>query len=126
MINQRLIKFVLVGSFNTGSSYLIYLFLLIFLPYSLAYSISFVTSIIISYFLNTYWVFKQPWRWKKLAQFPMVYLVQYLVGLLLLNLMIDYLGVSEKIAPLLIIISLIPLTYILTKRIIKGRDSWKL
>lgn len=123
MLSKRIIRFVVVGSFNTGSSYLIYLFFLIFLPFSFAYSLSFITSIIISYFLNTYWVFKQPWRWKKLAQFPLIYLVQYFAGLLLLNLMIEYFGINEKIAPLLIIMLLFPLTYILTKRLIHVRDS---
>lgn len=123
MINQRFIKFVLVGSLNTGSSYLMYLFFLFFLPYNLAYSVSFVASIIISYFLNTYWVFKHPWRWKKLAQFPLAYIVQYLVGLLLLNLLVDYFGMNEKIAPLLIIIFLVPLSYIIIKKIIHGSDS---
>lgn len=123
MISPRLIKFIFIGSLNTGLSYLIYLIFLIFLPYSIAYSLSFVTSILISYFLNTYLVFNQPWCWKKLAQFPLVYLVQYSVGLLFLSLMIEYLDINEKLAPLLTIILLIPLTYILTKRIINGRDS---
>jgi putative flippase GtrA len=123
MISQRMIKFIFVGGLNTGVAYLIYLILLIFLPYIYAYTLSYFISIFVSYFLNTYWVFKQPWSWKKLAQFPLVYLVQYFVGLLLLSILIEYFTISEKVAPLFVMILLIPLTYFLTRTIINGRDS---
>ena len=123
MISQRLIKFIFVGGLNTGFAYLIYLIFLIFLPYIYAYTLSYFTSIFVSYFLNTYWVFKRPWSWKKLAQFPLVYFVQYFVGLLVLSILIEYFTISEKVAPLFVMILLIPLTYFLTKTIINGRNS---
>jgi len=118
MTNQRIIKFIIVGGLNTGAAYLFYLFFLIFSPYILAYSLSFILSTFISYFLYTYWVFKRSWSWKKLIQFPFVYLVQYFVGLLFLSLLIEYFTINDKLAPILVMILLVPLTYFLTKKII--------
>jgi len=46
------------------------------LAYQLAYSVSFA----LGYTFNSLIVFRKPWAWGKLQQFPAVYVVQYVIG----------------------------------------------
>jgi len=112
-------RFVIAGGINTVFSYAVYLLLLSIASYVTAYSISFVVGIVSGYALNTLLVFKQPWSLKKLFQYPLVYLAQYLVGIVLLSILVDYLNINEKLAPLIIVVLLLPLTFVLSKKIIK-------
>jgi Predicted membrane protein len=116
-------RFVMAGGINTILSYAIYLLLLTIASYVTAYSISFVVGIVSGYTLNTFLVFKQPWALKKLFQYPLVYLAQYLVGILLLSILVVYLSINEKLAPLIIVVLLLPLTFILSRMIIKPREQ---
>lgn len=114
-------RFLVVGALNTGAGYLIYLGALQVVPYKSAYSISYVFGILASYFLNTRFVFREPWSWRKLASFPAVYVVQYFLGLGFLAILVGYLGVWEVIAPLLVVIATLPVTFVLSRYVIK----WK-
>lgn len=112
----------MAGIANTIITYIIYFILLQFFLYSTAYSIAFVSGIILSYALNTYWVFHQTWSWKKLVQYPMVYFTQYFSGLILLMFFVEYLLINPKFAALLNIVILLPITFFLTRWIIKDKQ----
>lgn len=118
--NTELFKFIIAGGMNTFLSYLAYILLLIVMPYKFAYSVSFISGIIISYTINTLFVFKQKLSWKKLLQFPAVYLIQYIAGLVLLALFVDRLNIDIKVAPLINVVILIPVTYYISRWIIKS------
>lgn len=89
--------------------------------YSAAYTIEYVTGIAISYYLNSRFVFRQPLQWKKAFQFPLVYVAQYLAGLVLLSLLVELVHIKQEFAPVLVIAATVPLTFILSRLIIKGR-----
>jgi len=110
-----------VGGLNTVLSYLIYLIFVYFISYLIAYTIAFALSIVISYSLNTYYVFNAPWRWRKLVQFPIVYLVQYIASILLMSLLIEYMAVDERVAPLVVVVLVLPITYVLSKWVIQEK-----
>lgn len=112
-------RFLVVGAVNTGGGYLIYLGLLQLLPYGAAYSIAFALGILISYLLNTAFVFRTSFSLRKLLQFPLVYLVQYLLGICLLFTLVELLSVPAYIAPLIVVAATIPVTFILSRKIIK-------
>jgi len=122
-INSEFLRFVISGAINTGSSYLLYLLLLLFLPYSIAYTLSYFSGIVLSYYLNSRFVFHQALDWKKAVQYPLVYAVQYLASFLLLTLFVQVLHISDVIAPILVVLASIPLTFSLSRRIIKGRAT---
>ncbi len=119
LADPEFLKFVLVGLANTGLTYLLYAALAIVLPYTLAYSITYVLGIVFSYLVNSLFVFKERLSFAKAFQFPLVYLVQYLVNVLLLKLLVELLGVHKLIAPVLIIAVTIPITFFLSRKIIK-------
>lgn len=113
-------RFIIIGGINTVVTYLIYILLLVVFTYKCAYSLSYISGVLISYTLNTVFVFKECWSWSKLFKFPIVYFVQYVFGLLLLTILVDNLNVNVKLAPVINVIIFIPITYILTKMIIKS------
>ncbi|MBF0495323.1 MAG: GtrA family protein [Deltaproteobacteria bacterium] len=120
-ISRELIRFILVGGLNTAITYGIYLLLLLALAYPLAYSGSYVLGIFISYYLNTKFVFKQKPTITKALQFPLVYVVQYLLGVALLYVLVTVWHMDQRLAPVVIVLLTIPVTFLLSRVIIKGR-----
>ena len=108
-------KFLIAGGLNTAITYGIYLILLMFIPYTASYTISYITGIVFAYLLNRFFVFKSHQGFKSIALFPLVYLAQYVVGILILWCWVEKLGFAERLAPLVVIIITIPITYIFSK-----------
>ena len=91
------------------------------LDFRLAYTASYLIGIFLSYWINSKFVFRAPLSWKRLAVFPGVYLLQYGVGLVLIWLFVNHLDISEMIAPLLVVPFSIPLTFLASRLVIKGK-----
>lgn len=119
---MALSRFAVAGVFNTGVTYVIYLLLLMFMPYAWAYSVTYVIGLAIGYALNAYWVFKTQPSAKSAAMYPVAYIFNYLLGLLLLRTLVESLGVSTEIAPLLVIVATVPLMYLMMKFVFCGRS----
>lgn len=114
-------KFIFFGGINTVLTYAIYVVFLLFLIYPVAYSLAYFLGIFISYYLNSRFVFKRDVRLVKAFQYPLVYLVQYLLGVSLLSVLIEIFSLNKFIAPALVIMITIPVTFFLSRFIIKGR-----
>jgi putative flippase GtrA len=122
-INREFYRFIFWGGINTLSGYLIYAFLLLFLPYLVSYTIAFIISIFISYFLNSKFVFKQELKLSKAIKYPLVCLIQYLIGTISLYLLVQVLMVNKLLAPLIVVLLTIPVTYFLSRRILKEKTK---
>lgn len=118
-ITNEGVRFVLAGIVNTLFSYLLYLGLILIFPYLVAYTLAYILGISFAYSVNTWWVFGQPWSWVKLCQFPIVYLIQYLVNIILLHGLIEKLEMNKQLAPLIVIVLTLPITFLLSRWIIK-------
>ena len=116
-------RFLLAGTATTVFSYAVYLVLLIVLPYIIAYVISYAAGIVFSYFINTYFVFRQQFSWKSLFQFPLVYIAQLIINLFVLWLAVDRFDMKQELAPLIAIVISIPVTYLMSRAIIKKRHG---
>lgn len=112
---------MVMGGVNTLLTYIFYLFLLMLFSYTIAFIISYVSGIIISYFLNSLFVFESKVSLKKAMRFPIVYIVQFSLNLFLLWLLVDILKLQETIAPLVAIVFTIPITYGITKLVLESR-----
>ena len=119
--DPEFLRFLLAGLFNTVAGYLMYLAFALFFDYRLAYTLSFAIGILLAYWVSTNFVFKAAWSWHRLAAFPSVYLVQYVLGLILIWVLVEKLQVSEKLAPVLTVPLTIPITFLVSRFIIKGR-----
>ena len=111
----QFIKFIISGGINTVITYGIYLILLLQFSYQLSYTIAYASGLVISYFLSRLFVFQSHKGMKSLLLFPLIYVVQYGFGILILWLCIDKAGISDKIAPLIVIAITIPVTYLLSR-----------
>jgi len=119
-INREFTRFIVVGGINTLSGYVVYALLLFVLPYTIAYTISYMLGILISYYLNSRFVFKSKLSLSKAIQYPFVYIFQYIFGVLLLRLLVEVFHVNALISPAVVIAFTIPMTYFLSKFILKG------
>jgi putative flippase GtrA len=115
---RQVLGFVVVGGINTVGGYGIYLLLFLFLSYRLAYSIAYLIGIGVSYLLNTYFVFGQKPSASKAIQYPLVYVVQYIFGIIALTLLVEVMRVNPTYAPLAVIVLTIPITFTLTRFIL--------
>lgn len=110
---------------NTLLTYGIYLLLNLYMNYQKSYVISYVSGIIFSYLFNAHVVFNVKKTWKGLIAYPLVYLIQYVLGAILLSVLVEKSGIPKEIAPLFIIVLLLPITYLLSKTILKATDQPK-
>lgn len=118
--NREFVSFVFWGAVNSLTSYLVYAVLLRVLPYLAAYSIAYFTGILLSYFLNSRFVFKQELRLRKALKYPLVYVVQYVLGAASLYLLVHFLKLNKLLAPLVVMAMLVPITFLLSRKIVKA------
>lgn len=122
-INREFTRFIFWGGVNTLAGYLLYALLLLFLQYLVAYTITYASGILVSYYLNSRFVFRREIAVRKAVQYPLVYLVQYLLGTGSLYLLVRVLKVNKLVAPAIVILLTIPVTFLLGRRIIRGRGE---
>ncbi|MCD8821387.1 GtrA family protein [Staphylococcus gallinarum] len=117
----EIIKFIIVGGINTIDYYIVYLFLLkiLGLNYLISHLTGFIVSFIISYYLNCYFVYKVTPTWKKFIQFPITQVINMGMQTLLLYIFVQWFQVSSVIAPFVGLIITIPITFILSKYILR-------
>ena len=117
---SELVSFLVAGAFNTILSYLLYCFLLDFFGYIFAYSLSYIIGIVISYFLNVYFVFKSNSSFSSFIKFPVVYVTQYFLGIGILWLFVDRLGVAPLIGLVVVSVTTIPITFYISRFVLKS------
>lgn len=115
---KQFIKFGIVGLSNTLISLAIYYVLIYFkINYIIANTIAFIISVLNSYYWNSKFVFKKSdeGNLKPLIKTFMSYGTTFILSTILLFVMVDYLNISEIIAPILNLIITIPLNFLLNK-----------
>lgn len=118
-----ILRFLAGGALNTGSTFVLYWLLLLVVQFRVAYAISFVAGILLSYVINTKFVFRTDYSLRKIILFPLVYLATYLAGAVVLELSVSRFGVDARIAPFISICATLPLTYLLSKLVLAGGRS---
>ena len=116
--SRRWLRFVTGGGINAAITYTAYLVLNMALNYQWSYLIAYIIGIIFSYGFNSLIVFKVPLSWRGLLAYPIVYVVQYGASALMLGLLVESKVLSETLAPLLVVVITIPLTYVMSKLVI--------
>lgn len=122
-LKNKFIKFIGAGVINTIASYLVYVFLVLFFNYQISYAVAFVFGIGLSFVLNTKYVFEVKQTFKKFSLFPLVYLIQYLLGALMMDFVIELVGINKFLAPLVVTGCLLPVSYFLSKKILVRKND---
>ena len=115
------VKYAIVGCINTADYYLSYLVFMGILKFSyrISFVLGYVVSILGSYFLNTYFTYKQKPSVKKFLIFPLTYIPNFIIQYLGIILFVDRLNMSNKVAPVITAIVATPITFFVMKYVIK-------
>jgi len=120
-ISTEAVRFVVGGGVNTLLSYAIYWLLLLRLSYPYAYTISYAAAILTGFAVNTHFVFRTEWSWRKLAAFPLIQILNYGLGLAVVTISIRYVGIDARLAPVIATAVVLPVTFILTRTLMRHR-----
>lgn len=117
------LRFMISGGLNTLVTWLIYLMLLNHSGYKVSYTTAYVIGIFLGFLFNRFFVFRIDSGVISAILFPFVYLVQYLLGLLIVWVWVDLIGMQATLAPIASTILTIPVTFILSRYIFNKRFS---
>jgi putative flippase GtrA len=112
-------RFAIGGGANTLLTLLLYWGLLRMMGYAAAYTTSFAVGIVTGFALNTWFVFRTRWSWRKFFAYPWLHALNYVVGLGLLALLVRLLGVDARIAPVIVVCITLPMMFVLVRLLIK-------
>jgi putative flippase GtrA len=118
-IDHEPVRYVLAGGVNTAATYATYLLLLPLTGYAIAYSVSFAAGIFFAYYLSARLVFRRPVKWRHAVQYPLVYVLQYGLGMTLTMALVEGMHINAEFGPPLVIVITLPFTFWLSRWIIK-------
>lgn len=114
LLKQQMIGFTITGTLSTLIMFLLYISFNKLMNYQYSYLIAYAISVITLYFMNIQFVFHTHMSLKSFLKFPLIYLFQYLVGAVSIKILVEH-GFSITYAPLLVIIILLPITFLLNR-----------
>ncbi|WP_416957867.1 flippase GtxA [Staphylococcus aureus] len=122
--HAEILKFIIVGGINTLNYYVVYLLLLklLHIEYMISHITGFIVAFVISYYLNCYFVYRVKPTWRKFISFPITQIVNVSLQTVLLYVFVSWLNLPEEIAPFAGLIITIPITFILSKWILKDSN----
>ncbi|HCT5841479.1 TPA: flippase GtxA [Staphylococcus aureus] len=120
----EILKFIIVGGINTLNYYVVYLLLLklLHIEYMISHITGFIVAFVISYYLNCYFVYRVKPTWRKFISFPITQIVNVSIQTVLLYVFVSWINLPAEIAPFAGLIITIPITFILSKWILKDTN----
>ena len=120
---EQFVRYLIAGATNTALTYGLLLVAMQWIAYLAAYTIVYLLGIAIGYWLQSRFVFRVPIDWRTAVRFPRVYIVQYVVGAVLLWLLVDVARIPATWAALLVVLGTVPLGFFMSRRIMAVRES---
>lgn len=115
----EVLRFLVGGGFNTLLSYAVYWLLLLWLNYATAYTISYAAAILTGFAINTWFVFRTKWSWHRLAAFPILQLINYVMGLGTVALCIRVVGIDARLAPVVATAIVLPFNFVFVRGLMR-------
>lgn len=122
--HAEILKFIIVGGINTLNYYVVYLLLLklFHIEYMISHITGFTVAFVISYYLNCYFVYRVKPTWRKFISFPITQIVNVSLQTVLLYVFVSWLNLPAEIAPFAGLVITIPITFVLSKWILKDSN----
>jgi putative flippase GtrA len=115
-------RFLAFGIANTLLTYGIYCGLVSFVPAQIAYAIVYALGIALAYAGNVWWVFRVHPRLATAAVYPLLYLLQYSFTAGMLEVLTRYGSLGERVALAIAIVVVTPLSFFLSRRLLRGES----
>ena len=112
--------FVVVRGACAILTYGLYLLFLLWMRYEIAYIIAFVVGVAVAFVANAAFVFQTPMKRKAAIQFPLVYVLQFVVTFVLLRVAVESLGIPKAFALAAAVLFTLPITYFLSRLIFRS------
>jgi putative flippase GtrA len=120
----RMLRFAAVGVVNTAIYYGLYLLLQTAVPYMAAHVAATFVAMACSYLMNCWLTFHVRPSWRTFALFPLSNATSFCITTITLPLAVEWMGVDQKLAPLLVGVLAIPATYVVAQLILtSGRTG---
>lgn len=116
-------RFAVVGVINTAVYYGSYLLLHEVLPYLAAHLLAIAVAMVVSFFLNTYWTFRTRPTWRKFALWPLTNATNYVLTTVGVVVLVEWVRLDERVAPLVAAAAAIPVTFLLSRRVLTGSSG---
>lgn len=115
------IKFIVVGVLNTAHYYAWYVlfYSVVGLPYLVSHIVATIISMIGSYFMNVYFTYREKPSWKSFLLFPLTQITNIAIQTICMYVFVDWLHLSPYFAPIATVIISVPITFVVTRRIIR-------
>ncbi|CAI3040271.1 flippase GtxA [Staphylococcus aureus] len=122
--HAEILNFIIVGGINTLNYYVVYLLLLklLHIEYMISHITGFLVAFVISYYLNCYFVYRVKPTWRKFISFPITQIVNVSLQTVLLYVFVSWLNLPAEIAPFAGLVITIPITFVLSKWILKDSN----
>lgn len=104
------VRFCIVGTIAAGIHYGIYLIMRPYININVAYTIGYIMSFVCNFFMTSYFTFRRSPSIKRLLGFSGGHLINYVLHMILFNFFL-YLGISQILAPLLVLLVVIPTNF---------------
>ena len=111
----QFVRYLVAGALNTLLTWLLFVALSQWINYLLAYGIVFALGVVLSFVLQSVWVFRSKMQWASLLRFKMAYLVNLAVGLLLLKLLVTHTALSPALAAIAVVAVQVPFGFLLSR-----------
>lgn len=115
-------RFFVIGIISTAIHYILYYVLLGAVSHNVAYTTGYLVSFLCNYVLSTKYTFQVPFSLKRFVAFSISHLVNYIIGIGLLNLFI-WLGVDKAFAFMPALIVAVPINFFLVRYALTRRDT---
>lgn len=110
----RIFRFGVTGTISSVIHYGIYCLALLYCNPTVSYSAGYMVGLVCNYALTTFFTFRQQPSKKNAAGFVTSHIINYLLEVGLLNLFL-YIGCSQWLAPILVMIIVVPINFLILR-----------
>jgi putative flippase GtrA len=116
--SRQIVLFLIVGVSNTILTYVVYLALLRVAHYAWAFTGAFIVGLIFTGLLNFRVTFAHHPTIAACVVFTLYYCLYWVFALALLHVFVEWFGIDEHYAPILMLPVVVPINFVMTKLIV--------
>jgi putative flippase GtrA len=120
---EQFVRYLLAGIVNTAVTYAVLLLAMHWMPYLVAYTVVYAIGIMLGYWLQSRFVFGASTSWRTAVRFPLVYVVQYAVGAILLWILLDAVRLPSALSAFIVVAATVPVGFVLSRLIFRTRGA---
>ena len=116
---REILLFGVVGTTAMGIHYGLYYLLLAYLPVNAAFSVGYLVSFLCNFLMTSFLTFRVKPSTGRFVRFAASHATNYVLQILLLNIFVRAVGMSEETAPVPVYAISVPVNYLLVRMAMK-------